>query len=82
MNNDILNTVVILCAVICAIITVSLKDTLSAIISMLAMGLFIALEFLRLNAPDVAIAEIAAGVIFIPVLFLITLKRVRGGKEQ
>lgn len=82
IDMNLVNTLIIVGMVICAIITVSVEDTLSAIISMGAVGSFVALEFLLLHAPDVAIAEAAVGAILTPVIFLITLKKVKGGVEE
>lgn len=81
MNIEIVNTLIIVGIVICAFITTVLEDTLSAIISMAALGSLVALEFLFLHAPDVAIAEGAVGAVLAPVIFIITLRKVKGGKE-
>lgn len=81
MNMDIVNILIILGIVICAFITTVLEDTLSAIISMAALGSLVALEFLFLHAPDVAIAEGAVGAVLTPVIFVIALKKAKGGKE-
>lgn len=79
---NIVNTLVIIGMVVCAVITVVVDDTLSAIISMGAMGSFVALEFLLLHAPDVAIAEGAVGAVLTPLIFIIALKKVKGGHEE
>lgn len=79
---SILNTLVIIGMVISAIITVVVDDTLSSIIAMAAVGSFVALEFLLLNAPDVAIAEASVGAVLTPVIFMIALKKVKGGKKE
>lgn len=76
------NTLVIIGMVICAVIAVVVDDTLSAIISMGAMGSFVALEFLLLHAPDVAIAEGSVGAVLTPLIFIIALKKVKGGREE
>lgn len=78
----ILNTLVIIGIVVSAIITVVVDDTLSSIIAMAAVGSFVALEFLLLHAPDVAIAEASVGAVLTPVIFMIALKKVKGGKEE
>jgi uncharacterized MnhB-related membrane protein len=49
---------------------------------MAAVGSFVALEFLLLHAPDVAIAEGSVGAVLTPVIFIIALKKVKGGKEE
>lgn len=76
------NTLIIIGMVVCAVITVVVDDTLSAIISMGAMGSFVALEFLLLHAPDVAIAEGSVGAVLTPLIFIIALKKVKGGHEE
>lgn len=78
---NIVNILIILGMVICAIITAVVEDTLSAIICMGAVGSFVALEFLLLHAPDVAIAEGSVGAVLTPVIFMIALKKVKGGNE-
>lgn len=81
MNMSIVNILIILGMVICAVVTVVLEDTLSAIIAMAGVGTFLALEFLLLHAPDVAIAEGAVGAVLTPVIFIIALRKVKGGNE-
>jgi uncharacterized MnhB-related membrane protein len=84
MNIDMswVNMLIIAGMVISAIVTVAVKDTLSTIIAMGAVGSFVALEFLLLHAPDVAIAEGAVGAVLTPVIFIITLRKVKGGIEE
>lgn len=82
MSISVLNTLVIVGMVICAVITTVVEDTLSSIITMAATGSFVALEFLLLHAPDVAIAELSVGAVLTPVIFMITLKKVKGGNEE
>jgi len=79
---SIVNTLVILGIVVCAIITAVVEDTLSAIISMGVLGFFVALEFLLLHAPNVAMAEGAVGAVLSTVIFIVALKKVKGGNEQ
>lgn len=79
---NVVHTVVIVGMVICGIIGATVKDTLSSIIAIGAVGGFVALEFLLLNAPDVAIAEGAVGAVLTPVIFIITLAKVKGGIEE
>lgn len=79
---SVVNTLVIIGIIVSAVITTVVDDTLSAIVSMGAMGSLVALEFLLLHAPDVAIAEGAVGAVLTPVIFLIALKKVKGGSEE
>lgn len=46
------------------------------------MGSFLALEFLLLKAPDVALAEAAVGAILTPIIFIVTLKKVKDKKDN
>ncbi|WBW95390.1 hydrogenase subunit MbhD domain-containing protein [Oceanirhabdus sp. W0125-5] len=74
-NFEVLNTVVIVGMIIAGFLTVILEDTMASIIALVAVGTFVALEFLLLKAPDVALAEGVVGVILTPVIFLIALSK-------
>lgn len=68
-------------ALISAWYTVLERNLVRAVIGSAVLGSFVALEFLLLNAPDVAIAEAAVGVVVVPVIFFVTLQRTREVKE-
>ena len=74
----ILNLVVLLGACISALVAVQAKRVLDSIIGLAAAGSFMAVEFLFLQAPDVAIAEAAVGAVLGTVLYVIALRRVMG----
>ena len=57
----ILNALIVLGIVVSAVLTVTAKRTLTSIICLAACGAFVSLEFIMLQAPDVAIAEAAVG---------------------
>ena len=78
----ILNVLVILGLVVSAILAVHLENLLSAVIALAVTGIFAAAEFLILHAPDVAISEAAVGAALVPLIFIITLRKVKGGKEK
>lgn len=78
----ILNTLVILGIVICAALAVHFDNLLSSIIALGAAGAFVALEFIILHAPDVAIAEAAVGAVLSTVLFVIALSRIEKGDKK
>lgn len=59
-----------------------IEDLLPSIIAMSIMGSFLALEFLLLKAPDVALAEAAVGAILTPIIFIVTLKKVKDKKDN
>ena len=78
----VLNTLVLLGALASAIVAVQAKKLLDSVIALAATGSFIALEFLILQAPDVAIAEASVGAVLSTVLFIIALRKVNAGKED
>lgn len=78
---SILNFIIILGIIITGIIVYLLDEMLPCVISMAVLGTFIALEFLILGAPDVAIAEGAVGAILTTLIFIVTLKKVGGDKK-
>ena len=59
-----------------------IEELLPSIIAMSIMGSFLALEFLLLKAPDVALAEAAVGAILTPIIFIVTLKKVKDKKDN
>lgn len=78
----ILNTLVLLGALASAIVAVQAKKMLDSVIALGAVGSFISLEFLLLQAPDVAIAEASVGAVLSTVLFIIALRKVNAHKED
>ena len=83
MNSfTILNTIIILGMIIAAVSLLFIEDLLPSIIAMSIMGSFLALEFLLLKAPDVALAEAAVGAILTPIIFIVTLKKVKDKKDN
>lgn len=78
----ILNVLVVLGMVVSAILAIRMENLLSAVIALGVTGLFAAAEFLILHAPDVAISEAAVGAALTPVIFIVTLNKIRGGKDK
>ena len=78
----ILNTIIILGMLIAAASLLFIEELLPSIIAMSIMGSFLALEFLLLKAPDVALAEAAVGAILTPIIFIVTLKKVKDKKDN
>ena len=74
----ILNVLIVLGMVISAILAVHFENLLSSIIALSVTGMFCAAEFLVLHAPDVAISEAAVGTALVPLIFIITLRKVNG----
>jgi len=78
----ILNVLVILGLVVSAILAVHFEKLLSSVIALCVTGLFAAAEFLLLHAPDVAISEAAVGAALTPLIFIVTLRKIRGGDDK
>lgn len=71
-----LNFIIILGILVSAWLAVSFDDLLSSVIALGATGTLVALEFIMLSAPDVAIAEAAVGAVLSTVIFIVGLRRV------
>ena len=71
----ILNSLVIAGAIITALIAAFSDKTLTSVLSLGATGAFISLEFILLQAPDVAISEAAVGAVLTTALFIIAIKK-------
>lgn len=71
--------IVVLLILIGAAISVSVvKDLLGAIIVFTVYSLLMAILWQQLNAPDLAITEAAVGAGITTLLFVLTLKKIRG----
>lgn len=79
---SILNTIAIIGLVISALCIFFLDDILQCIIAMVVLGSFLTLEFLLLKAPDVALAEAAVGAVLTPVIFIVTINKVKDKKVR
>ena len=78
----ILNSLCLLGIVVSAILAVTLEKPLSSSIALGAAGAFVALEFLLLQAPDVAIAEAAVGAVLSTVLFVVAVRKTTRKEDE
>ena len=78
----ILNVLIVLGMVVTAILAVHFENLLSSVIALGATGLFAAAAFLVLHAPDVAISEAAVGAALTPLIFIVTLRKIKGGNDK
>ena len=78
----VLNVLIIVGMVVAAIIAVHFEKLLSSVIALGVTGIFAAAEFLLLHAPDVAISEAAVGAALSPLIFIVALKKIRGGDDK
>lgn len=77
-----LNALIIIGALVSAVAAVSAKKLISSVIALAATGSFIGLEFIMLQAPDVAIAEVSVGAVLSTVLYVIALHNVKADRED
>ena len=75
------NTLIILGILVSAFLAVKLENVLSSVIALGITGAFMALEFIVLHAPDVAISEAAVGAALSPLIFIVALKKIKGGDD-
>ena len=78
----ILNILVVAGMVVSAILAVHFEKLLSSVIALGVTGVFAAAAFLLLHAPDVAISEAALGAALSPLIFIVALKKIRGGDDK
>lgn len=78
----ILNTLIVIGIVASALMAATLKKTLSAVVALAVCGSFVTLEFIMLHAPDVAIAEVAVGVVLTTIIFVVALAKTKEEAEK
>ena len=78
----ILNVLVVVGMLVAAILASHFDNLLSSIIALGATGIFVAAEFLILHAPDVAISEAAVGAALTPLIFIVTLRKIKGREDK
>ena len=78
----VLNVLIIVGMVVAAVMAVHFEKLLSSVIALGVVGIFAAAEFLLLHAPDVAISEAAVGAALSPLIFIVTMKKLRGGDDK
>jgi energy-converting hydrogenase B subunit D len=81
INFSLLNALIMIGIIVAGFFVVVIDDILPCIIAMSVVGIFVAIEFLLLRAPDVAIAEGAVGAVLTPVIFIITLMKIKDKKD-
>lgn len=75
-------SIIMLVSLIIFSIAVSvIKDLLASVIVFMVYSLIMAILWQQLNAPDLAITEAAVGAGITTLLFIIAIKKIRGGKQ-
>lgn len=64
-----------------AVVVSTIKSLLGAIIAFMVYSLIMTILWQQLNAPDLAITEAAVGAGITTILFILTLKRVKGVRK-
>lgn len=77
-----LNTLVIIGIVVSAICAVAFKKPLSSVIALGITGGLTSLEFMLLQAPDVAISEASVGAVLSTAIFIIAVKLTTPKEEE
>ena len=78
----VLDVLIVSGVVVSAILACHFDKLISAVIALGVTGMFTAAAFLVLHAPDVAISEAAVGAALTPVIFIVALRKMRGGDDQ
>ncbi|MEV4317052.1 DUF4040 domain-containing protein [Actinocrispum sp. NPDC049592] len=62
-------------------VVVSTQDPKRQAVTLSVYGVLLALLFLLLQAPDVALSQVAVGTAVVPLMVLLAVRKVRGGKR-
>ncbi len=62
-------------------VVVSTQDPERQAVTLSVYGVLLALLFLLLQAPDVALSQVAVGTAVVPLMVLLAVRKVRGGKR-
>ena len=81
---EILNVILLLLIVACALAVAVTKNTLSAVIIFMAQGLVLSVVWILLRSPDLAITEAAVGAGVSSILLFAALKKIHAidAKEE
>jgi energy-converting hydrogenase B subunit D len=75
---DVFNLLLLIGLLLSALMVVTMRGVINAIIASAALGTFLTLLFFHLEAPDVAMSEAAVGAVAVPMVMLISLAKIRG----
>lgn len=84
MSNGVVifNALILVGIIASAALAIFAKKILTSVIALGVTGAFVALEFLVLQAPDVAIAEAAVGAVLTTVIFIIAVKKTTKKEDE
>lgn len=78
----VLQAAALLCVALGATVVVLTRDPLRQVLAFALYGVFLTLLFLFLQAPDVALSELAIGTAALPLILLVTLSKMRETKHE
>jgi uncharacterized MnhB-related membrane protein len=79
---DVLLVVALLLVAVSATAAVLARDPARQAVVLAVLGLMLALLFTLLQAPDVALSQLAVGAAVTPLLFLLAVRKVRRGRSR
>lgn len=78
----ILNTLIIIAIIVAAVCAVAFENNLSSVIALAIVGALMAVEFILLQAPDVAIAEAAVGAVLSTIIYVIAIRKTTSKEDE
>lgn len=78
----VLNTLIMAGIIVGAVSAIIFENIVSSVIAIGIVGLFIVIEFILLQAPDVAMTEAVVSLLIYPIMFIVGLKKVREGRRK
>ena len=78
----ILNALVLTGILVSDVCAIAFKHMLSSVIALGVTGAFMSLEFILLQAPDVAIAEASVGAVLSTVIFVIAVRKTTSKEDE
>ena len=79
---EVLNMILLLFIIACALAVAARKNLLSAVIIFMAQGLAVSVVWILLRSPDLAITEAAVGAGITSILMFIALKKIHAIEEE
>lgn len=74
---EVLNALLLLCLIVCAVAVAQIRDMLSAVIVFSSFGFIMAIVWQQLGAPDVAMVEAALGTGVTTLLLIAAISKTR-----
>ena len=74
--------ILLICLIVCAVSVAFTKDLLTSIVIFMSYSLIMAVIWVLLQSPDLAITEAAVGAGVTSVLFFVTLKKIHAVRKE